>query len=74
MQQLLPKTLLLRHYEQILCEIVSEVGVDINKACSYDHVAGLLSFVPGLGPRKTANLRRTNNTVEHQIKFQIVDI
>jgi transcription elongation factor SPT6 len=58
MQQLLPRTLLLRHYERTLCEVVAEVGTDINLACTYDHMHGLLTFVPGLGPRKAANLKQ----------------
>lgn len=58
MQRLLPKTLLLRQYERVLCGVVADVGVDINKACAHDHLLGLLTFVPGLGPRKAANLRQ----------------
>ncbi len=59
MQQLLPSYMLLRQYERILCEVVSEVGVDVNGACKYDHLHGLLTFVPGLGPRKAANLKQS---------------
>jgi transcription elongation factor SPT6 len=59
LQQILPKTLLLRHYERVLCEVVSEVGVDVNTACTFDHMHGLLSLVPGLGPRKAANIRQS---------------
>jgi transcription elongation factor SPT6 len=58
MQQLLPSFMLLRQYERSLCEVVSEVGVDVNSACKYDHLQGLLTFVPGLGPRKAANLKQ----------------
>lgn len=59
LQQLLPKSLLLREYERILARAVAEVGVDINLACKYDHLNGMLSFVPGLGPRKAANLKHS---------------
>lgn len=59
MQQLLPKTLLLRQYERVLCDVVAEVGVDFNASCNFDHLRGLLMFVPGLGPRKAANLKQT---------------
>lgn len=59
LQQLLPSFLLLRHYERALCEVVSAVGIDVNIACKYDHLHGLLSFVPGLGPRKAANLKQS---------------
>lgn len=57
MQQLLPKTLLLRQYERVLCDVVAEVGVDLNASCTYDHLRGMLMFTPGLGPRKAANLK-----------------
>uniref|UniRef100_A0A7S4IZN9 S1 motif domain-containing protein n=1 Tax=Odontella aurita TaxID=265563 RepID=A0A7S4IZN9_9STRA len=59
LQQLLPKTLLLRKYERVLCDAVAEVGVDVNAACHHDHLHGLLSFVPGLGPRKANSLRQS---------------
>lgn len=57
MQQLLPKTLLLRQYERVLCDVVAEVGADLNASCTFDHLRGLLMFTPGLGPRKAANLK-----------------
>lgn len=58
MQKLLPKTLLLREYERTLCDVVADVGTDINASCAYDHLRGLLIFVPGLGPRKASNLKQ----------------
>jgi len=58
LQPVIPKTLLLRGYERALCRAVGEVGVDVNLACKYDHMHGLLSFVPGFGPRKAANLKQ----------------
>jgi len=58
LQRILPKTILLRGYERALCRAVGEVGVDVNLACKYDHLHGLLSFVPGFGPRKAANLKQ----------------
>jgi transcription elongation factor SPT6 len=61
MQQLLKRfkgPLLLRHYERVLCDVVAEVGADVNKCCEFDHLLGLLTFVPGLGPRKAANLKQ----------------
>jgi len=58
LQRLLPKNRLLRQYERVLCEAVADVGVDINCACSYDHLLGSLSFVSGMGPRKAANLKQ----------------
>jgi transcription elongation factor SPT6 len=60
MQQMLKRfkaPLLLRHYERVLCDVVAQVGADINKCCEFDHLTGLLTFVPGLGPRKVANLK-----------------
>jgi transcription elongation factor SPT6 len=59
MQQLLPRILLLRHCERALCEVVADIGVDINSSCKFDHLHGLLTFVPGLGPRKAANLKQS---------------
>jgi len=58
MQQLIPKAALLKAYERVLCKAVAEVGVDVNAACSIKHQLGLLQFVPGLGPRKAANLKQ----------------
>ena len=58
MQQLLPRTYLLREYERVLCEAVADVGTDINASCQLDHLRGLLIFVPGLGPRKAANIKQ----------------
>jgi transcription elongation factor SPT6 len=58
MQRFLPKTRLLRQYERTLCEVVADVGVDVNTACNHDHLLGGLSFVAGLGPRKAANLKQ----------------
>ena len=58
LQRLLPKPMLLREYERILCNVTAEVGVDVNGACTYDHMHGLLTFVPGLGPRKANNLKQ----------------
>jgi transcription elongation factor SPT6 len=58
LQRLLPKPMLLREYERVLCNVTAEIGVDVNGACSYDHMHGLLTFVPGLGPRKANNLKQ----------------
>lgn len=59
LQQLLPKALLLREYERVLCQAVAEVGVDLNSSCKYDHLHGLLTFVPGLGSRKAASFKHS---------------
>jgi transcriptional accessory protein Tex/SPT6 len=59
LQRLLPKSLLLRQYERVLCNVTAEVGVDINAACTHDHMHGLLTFIPGLGPRKASNLKQS---------------
>lgn len=59
LQRLLPKPLLLREYERVLCNVVADVGVDLYSACKHDHINGLLSFVPGLGPRKANNLKQS---------------
>ena len=39
-----------------LCKAVSNVGVDLNSCLKYEHKSCLLSFVPGLGPRKSSAL------------------
>jgi transcription elongation factor SPT6 len=61
MQQLLKRfkgPSLLRHYERVLCDVVADIGVDVNKSCEFDHLLGLLTFVPGLGPRKAADIKQ----------------
>jgi transcription elongation factor SPT6 len=58
LQQFLPKPMLLRNYERVLTSVVARVGVDVNTSCQLDHLHGLLGFVPGLGPRKAANLKQ----------------
>ena len=50
--------LLLCEYKQVICRAVADVGVDINLSCKYDHIHGLLTFIPGLGPRKAASLKQ----------------
>ena len=57
LQQLLPKTLLLREYERTICRAVAEVGVDINLSYKFDHLHDLLAFVRGPGPIKAASLK-----------------
>jgi transcription elongation factor SPT6 len=59
MQQLLPKALLIRQYERTLCDVVADIGTDVNASCTFDHLRGLLMFVPGLGPRKATNLKQS---------------
>ena len=59
LQQLLLKPLLLKEYERVLCHTVADVGVDVNSCCAFDHLHGMLQFVPGLGPRKAASLRQS---------------
>lgn len=59
LQQVLPKTLLLKQYERVLCNAVSEVGVNFNAACNQEHLSGLLTFVPGLGPRKANSIKQS---------------
>ncbi len=49
---------LLNALECRLVDAVCDVGVDINKACAYDHIAPMLAFVGGLGLRKADALRQ----------------
>ncbi len=59
---------LLRAAERSLVDAVCDVGVDINKAVIYDHIAPMLAFISGLGLRKADALRqqikRTVKTVD----------
>lgn len=66
-QQLLPKTLLLRQYERILCSVVADVGANLNMCCSFDHLRGLIMLIPGLGPRKGANLKQIVSQMDGMI-------
>jgi transcription elongation factor SPT6 len=52
------KQALLNALEQRLVDAVCDVGVDVNKACAYDHLAPMLAFVGGLGLRKADALRQ----------------
>mmetsp|Transcript_20399 Transcript_20399/g.46293 ORF Transcript_20399/g.46293 Transcript_20399/m.46293 type:complete len:1687 (-) Transcript_20399:27-5087(-) len=58
LQSALPKKALLKEYERVLCAAVPQVGVDINDACAFNHLHGMLQFVPGLGPRKAMALKQ----------------
>ena len=40
---------LLRALERCLVDAVCDVGVDLNRCISYDHLTGMLPFVGGLG-------------------------
>lgn len=67
LQQLLPKALLLREYERVLCDVTAEIGNDMNLSCEHDHLRGLLIFVPGLGPRKAAHLKHSLSQLDETI-------
>ncbi|CAI0381300.1 unnamed protein product [Linum tenue] len=45
--------------EQVLVDVTSQVGVDINLAISHEWLFGPLQFISGLGPRKAASLQRS---------------
>ena len=53
------KGALLRALEAKLVDAVCEVGVDVNRAASHDHLGAMLAFVAGLGLRKADALRQT---------------
>lgn len=59
---------LLRALERCLVDAVCDVGVDVNKAVAYDHIAPMLAFVAGMGLRKAdalrQSVRRTIKTVD----------
>jgi transcription elongation factor SPT6 len=52
MQKYLIDDTLLKSLERGFINVVNNVGVDINSACSYPHLSHTLKFVSGLGPRK----------------------
>lgn len=52
------KQALLDAMKHRLVDAVCELGVDVNKACAYDHLAPMLAFVGGLGLRKADALRQ----------------
>ena len=62
------KGALLRALEAKLVDAVCEVGVDINRAASQDHLSAMLGFVAGLGLRKAdalkQNIRRNIGQVD----------
>ncbi|CAI0451206.1 unnamed protein product [Linum tenue] len=45
--------------EQVLVDVTSQVGLDINLAISHEWLFGPLQFISGLGPRKAASLQRS---------------
>ncbi|KAI3852223.1 hypothetical protein MKX03_009474 [Papaver bracteatum] len=44
--------------EQVMVDIMNQVGIDINMAASHEWLFSPLQFVSGLGPRKAASLQR----------------
>ncbi|OMJ76214.1 hypothetical protein SteCoe_24471 [Stentor coeruleus] len=56
MQKLVNAKRLEWQLENVACEEVSKVGVDINKIINYTHLQASLAFVPGLGPAKAYDL------------------
>ncbi|KAI8806731.1 SH2 domain-containing protein [Cladochytrium replicatum] len=59
LQYLLPEDKLKLNLERALINVVSNCGVDINKAVAYPHHRHTLQFVAGLGPRKANGLITT---------------
>ncbi|KAJ7632692.1 transcription elongation factor SPT6 [Roridomyces roridus] len=55
-QQLIPQEKLLIACERTIVDVVSKVGVDINRAVGDSYYQTLLPFVCGLGPRKAQQL------------------
>eukprot|EP01103_Thecamoeba_quadrilineata_P002191 TRINITY_DN12187_c0_g1_i1.p1 TRINITY_DN12187_c0_g1~~TRINITY_DN12187_c0_g1_i1.p1 ORF type:complete len:1503 (+),score=258.15 TRINITY_DN12187_c0_g1_i1:257-4510(+) len=56
LQEMLNRDLLLKNLNRVFMEVVARVGVDLNKAVMHKHAATTLQFIPGLGPRKVADL------------------
>ena len=58
LQGVVDRALLVSRLERALVSVVSEVGVDVNAAVRYEHLAAALAYVPGLGVRKAQGLRQ----------------
>lgn len=57
---------LLENMKFYLSRAVADVGVDVNECLRFKHKSHLLSFVPGLGPRKaSAMLSNLEQELEH---------
>lgn len=54
MQHMVSKSKLRSEFEKIAMEVCNNVGVEINRAVKYRHLASPLQFICGLGPRKAA--------------------
>lgn len=52
--------------ENLLVELVNQVGVDIHSCVRYSHLAAQLQFVNGLGPRKATKLLERIRYMEEQ--------
>ncbi|MCL7022301.1 hypothetical protein MKW94_013072, partial [Papaver nudicaule] len=44
--------------EQVMVDVINQVGIDINLAASHEWLFSSLQFISGLGPRKAASLQR----------------
>ena len=49
---------MLTAFERVLVDVTNKVGVDINRAVADSYYQNLLTFVCGLGPRKSQNLMK----------------
>ncbi|KAK6463363.1 SH2 domain-containing protein [Scheffersomyces coipomensis] len=61
-QTLIPRDLILEVVESAFVDIINTVGVEINEAVRDPHVAQLVPYIAGLGPRKASGLIRNINT------------
>ncbi|KAJ1913608.1 Transcription elongation factor spt6, partial [Tieghemiomyces parasiticus] len=55
-QTLLGEDVLGRYVERAFVNVVNRVGVDVNRAVQFPHLAATLPYVAGLGPRKVASV------------------
>ena len=53
-----PGEKMLTAFERVLVDVTNKVGVDINRAVADSYYQNLLTFVCGLGPRKSQNLMK----------------
>jgi len=63
LQHAVPREMLQRALLEPLTSVLSKVGVDVNKIRRVPHLASVLPFASGLGPRKARLFRRCINNV-----------
>ena len=61
-QDLVPKEQLMKALETEFINRTNDVGIDVNRAIEHSHVAVLVQFICGLGPRKGGDLLKVSSS------------